>query len=378
MPRLTTLDKCTGCAACRNACPHNAISMKPADRLGSLFPSVDSKVCVECKLCEKTCPVISPIAQRMPMHTFAAWCKDLNENKLSTSGGLATTFSKHVLKRGGIVYGCASQGMEVKHVRIDKIDDAEILRGSKYVQSSIGDVFRLVRKDLRESLQVLFIGTPCQVAGLLSYLRKPYDNLMTVDLICHGTPSLELLRGHVSEKVGKANVSRLAFREHGSFALDVYEGENLIYSSNLWKQRYKDAYYNTFIKGYTYRESCYTCRFSTPKRCSDITIGDYWGLGKEEPFHSEHANAGISVALINTNKGKVFFAEQADKFYKYERPLSEAVNGNPQLKAPKKKDISTKVFRFLFLKSHFSLKAALYTTDFYLLPVYFILNKIRK
>ena len=377
MPQLAKVKDCTGCAACSNACAHGAITMTPIDRLGSLYPQVNNDACVECKLCERVCPALRPVKQRLPQKVFAAWSKDITENKKSTSGGLATIFSKKILQAGGIVYGCSSIGMDVKHIRIDDIKDVDELRGSKYVQSLIGDVYKRVRKDLLSKTQVLFIGTPCQVAGLLSFLRKPYDNLLTVDLICHGTPSLRLLQEHEEKIAPNKKITKVGFRDGGTYSLNLYSDKDLIYSSNLWKKRYEDAYFNAFIKGYTFRESCYTCRYAHKERCSDITIGDFWGLGKEKPFHSDSPNAGISVALVNTNKGAQFLSANADALNLYERPLDEAVNGNPQLKSPKKKTLAMKVFRHLYMKSGFSLKGALYTTDFYLLPVYYILNKIK-
>lgn len=377
MPQLAKAKDCTGCAACSNACAHEAITMTPIDRLGSLYPQVNNDACVECKLCEKVCPALHPIEQKLPQKVFAAWSKDIEENRKSTSGGLATIFSKKILQAGGVVYGCSSIGTDVKHIRIDDIEDVDKLRGSKYVQSSIDDVFKRVRKDLLSKTRVLFIGTPCQVAGLLSFLRKPYENLLTVDLICHGTPSLRLLQEHEKKIAPDKKVTKVGFRDSGSYVLKLYSGNDLIYSSNLWKKRYEDAYYNAFIRGYTFRESCYRCRYAHKERCSDVTIGDFWGLGKEIPFRSESPNAGISVALVNTDKGKQFLSANTDALYLSDRPLDEAVNGNPQLKSPKKKTLAMKVFRHLYLKNGFSLKGALYTTDFYLLPIYYILNKIR-
>lgn len=376
MPKLATLETCTGCAACFNICHVHAIRMIPIGKLGHLHPSIDPMICVECGACERICPILHVVSLKTLSEAYAAWTKNMEDNKASSSGGIATTFAKEVLKIGGAVYGCANKGIDVCHIRIDNMTDIELLRGSKYVQSTIGNILGQVKADLKSGRTVLFIGTPCQIAGLLSYLKRTYENLVTVDLICHGTPSLHLLQQHVLSIASRQQITKISFRE-GGFYLKLYNGSNLIYCSDLWKQRLHDAYYTTFIEGYTYRESCYRCRYAQSQRCSDITIGDFWGLGEKETFKTDHPNAGISVILPNTEKGKFFFNSVKDAFYVYDRPIEEAIEGNDQLKAPKRKNISIKLFRWLFAKG-ISLKVALYLTDFYRLPIYSILNRIRK
>ena len=378
MPTLAGFDKCTGCGACADSCHSAAISLVPQLELGHLYPRVDSSKCVECKACEKSCSVLQDSVElRFPQKCFAVWAKDYDENLRSTSGGAATVFSKRILADGGVVYGCGNDGVLFRHVRVDVTAGIERLRGSKYVQSDVRGAYRNVRKDLTEGRKVLFIGTPCQVAGLRTFLRRDYDNLIAVDIICHGVPSVQLLCNHLERKVRLGDVSKISFRDGGFILRACDKWGKVMYQSNLWKERYEDAYYTAFIKGYSYRESCYSCPYARPKRCGDITIGDFWGLGKLVPFETSHPNAGFSVALANTELGLDFLLSQEDTLYICERQIDEALDGNPQLRAPMKKSASVKLFRCLVRKG-FSLKMALYTTDFYLLPVYWILNKLRK
>ena len=380
MPTLATNSTCTGCAACMNACAKDAITMKPQGRLGHLFPVIDSQKCIDCGLCEKVCTAINSVELKYPKTAYAGWAKNAEENKKSTSGGAASVLARSVLKEGGVVYGCANIGMEVKHIRIDKEEDIDLIRGSKYVQSTIGKIMKQVKQDLDKGLRVLFVGSPCQCAGLKSYLRKPYDRLLLVDLICHGTPSLQLLQEHVRSIIDvKQIVKHIYFRDGSNyeFSLIVKNAEEEeIYRSNLWKNRYEDAYYNTFILGYTYRPSCNQCQFARPERCSDITIGDFWGLGDKESFTPIAKAYGYSVVLPNTQKGMNALEMISGDFYMQEREIEEAVKGNPQLRLPKQLSLNAKVFQWLF-NHGVSHKVSLYIADWYKIPAYKLMNIIR-
>ena len=354
--------------------------MKPQGRLGHLFPVIDSQKCIDCGLCEKVCTAINSVELKYPKTAYAGWAKNAEENKKSTSGGAASVLARSVLKEGGVVYGCANIGMEVKHIRIDKEEDIDLIRGSKYVQSTIGKIMKQVKQDLDKGLRVLFVGSPCQCAGLKSYLRKPYDRLLLVDLICHGTPSLQLLQEHVRSIIDvKQIVKHIYFRDGSNyeFSLIVKNAEEEeIYRSNLWKNRYEDAYYNTFILGYTYRPSCNQCQFARPERCSDITIGDFWGLGDKESFTPIAKAYGYSVVLPNTQKGMNALEMISGDFYMQEREIEEAVKGNPQLRLPKQLSLNAKVFQWLF-NHGVSHKVSLYIADWYKIPAYKLMNIIR-
>lgn len=336
-------EKCTGCMACRNICPRRCISMQEG-KLGHLYPCVDQSLCVDCNLCVKVCPENKPATLAKPVTAFAGWHKDRSEYLSSTSGGAAAAISQQIIKRDGVVYGCSAQRrLKINHIRVDSLSDLTLLKGSKYVQSDIDDCYTRIKTDLKSGRTVLFIGTPCQCAGLQSYLGNDYENLYRVDLICHGVPSQCLLKRHIS-KVSEGQGDYVTFRKGNDMGLRVFDKDkNIIYYSNVWYERYKDAYYNTFIDGYTYRDSCYQCRYARPERCSDITIGDFWGLG-DDIVH-DRVN-GCSCMLPVTQKGLQLIKTSSLELY--ERNVSEAVNGNGQLQHPKKKTRRIALFRRLY------------------------------
>ncbi len=334
---------CTACMACVNVCPKSCISMKQG-KLGHIYPVIDADLCIECGLCIKSCQVNYPLALKSPVTAYAGWHKDIAEYHTSTSGGAAAALSNAVIADGGVVYGCESRkGVKICHVRIDRQEELYRLKGSKYVQSYVGSsTMKDVRSDLNHGLKVLFIGTPCQVAGLKSFLKKDYENLLTVDIICHGVPAVSYLRRHVKRVSGGKGTS-VTFRKGNDMALRVFDasGEK-IYYSNVWRERFKDTYYNAFIDGYTYRDCCYTCKFARPERVSDITIGDFWGLGADLKHDSVN---GCSCILPVTDKGHILL--KGSEMELHERDVMEAVNGNGQLRAPSRLDLRRKIFRRL-------------------------------
>lgn len=360
MNQVCESNKCTGCWACVNICPKHCISMS-IGALGHLFPTIDTSTCVECGLCQKICPSNHPGKKRLPLHTFAAWAKDDEEYKTSTSGGIGSVLARHVIRNGGIVYGCAFlEDFDVRHVRVDNEDDLVLLKGSKYVQSSIKDTYCQVKTDLQSNIKVLFIGTPCQVAGLKHYLRKDYEGLYAVDLICHGVPSIEFLKQHVKEKTGSDKVDYVRFRsESTDYVMSVVVSGVEHHRSNLWKERYQDEYYNAFIDGYSSRGSCHTCCYAGKERISDITIGDFWGLNDDLPI--EHKN-GISCVLVNSEQGIHLFDSIRPSLNCYERNLEEAVRGNDQLRTPK--EVSWRGVLFASLSNIMSLSQAYRIVEF--------------
>lgn len=343
MKEICNISLCTGCAACMNRCPMQCISMHEDNKLGHLYPLIDNGKCIDCGACFKVCPVNRVLELRKPITAYAGWDKSESEYISSTSGGAASAFARYIIRQSGVVYGCAMlSGMEVNHVRIDSLDDIAKLKGSKYVQSTIGMILKNVREDLREGRKVLFIGTPCQIAGIKSFIGEK-ENLYTVDLICHGTPPLAYLRKHILKKTKGIVPDEIFFRK-GAYLLLLLLGGKEIYRSSLFEQRYKDTYYNTFFDGFTYRESCHTCNYAQPQRVSDVTIGDFWGLKDNLPLEHPH---GCSVLLPITEKGRKLIEGIRQEFNLYERTVEEAINGNDQLRHPKEKNFRIKMFERL-------------------------------
>lgn len=334
---------CTGCSSCVNVCPKACISMQ-FWKDGHIYPVVDESKCIDCGLCAKTCPQNKKSELRLPIAAYAGWHTNHVEYLSSTSGGAATAIAQAIIKLGGIVYGCASQkGLQIQHIRIESEADLVRLKGSKYVQSNIGDTFKNVLADLKAGRTVLFIGTPCQVAGLKSFLRNDYDKLYCVDLICHGVPSQHQLKKHIHHVTGdKAKL--VQFRKGNDMGLRLFDSKGeMIYYSNVWVNKFRDSYYGAFIDGYSYRESCYNCRYANPRRVSDVTIGDFWGLSKD--VKHDEVN-GCSCVLPITPKGLELVRMSNLKLIV--RPVEEAVNGNSQLRHPSHKSQRAKLFRWLY------------------------------
>lgn len=321
-------EKCTGCFACMNICPRDAIVCK-TDHNGKTVPDILEDKCIECGMCMKVCPENHPITKKYPTECYAAWSKDEKERKYCSSGGLATEFSRYIIEQGGIVYGAAfDENLTLVHMAAERTEDLEKFKGSKYVQSYTGTVYRDIKEQLKRERQVLFIGTPCQIAGLRGFLGKEYDNLLLVDLICHGTPPMEYLREY-AEKAGKGRkITDISFRGKKNYRLTLYSGDKPVYSV----RNKKDYYFTAFYNGLIARDNCFKCEYSMPQRSSDITIGDFWGLKRSDlriPYSGR-----ISVALINSERGSAFWNRVKERFVYEERPVEEAVNGNGQLRKP--------------------------------------------
>lgn len=352
MDKVCNYRDCTGCGLCAAQCPKKCISMEPGNEFGHLFPKIDSSACIDCALCQKNCPAVNPVEQRYPLTAYAAWSKDEVDYRSSTSGGAAAVLSRHVLSQGGVVYGCAMlPNIDVRHIRIDNVDDLYKLKGSKYVQSNVTDIYPQLRMDVREGRLTLFTGTPCQVAAVKNMFKTQPENLILVDLICHGVPSLQMLKQHVKNVANYPHYDKVLFREgNGTYVVVVIVDGEEVYRRYFNKPRYEDFYINSFFDGYTNRYSCYSCRYACPNRLSDITIGDFWGLGRTIPadYIPEHPH-GVSVMLPSTVKGKDLIKAIASEMNLYERCVEEAVEGNDQLRHPvpfsKRKTLFRKMYR---------------------------------
>jgi len=334
-------------------------------KLGHFYPNVNENACIKCNICRKKCPENDITAGFYSQIAYAAWTKNKEDYLLSTSGGVATALSKYVINKGGVVYGCTVlQNITVEHIRIDKIEDLYKLQGSKYVQSSIIKALPLIKKDISEKRITLFIGTPCQVAAVKKMFKVVPNNLLLVDLICHGVPSNSYLREYIHKdlKIDINEVTDIKFRTPKGFSfIIIYKDKHLCVLKNFWEERYKNLYYETFIGGYTYRESCYICKYANSYRISDITIGDFWGLGNEKEWLNNENIYGTSVVLPITEKGIAIISKLNDKLNLFVRPVTEAINGNGQLRSPKSKDLKIKMFRCLL--SRFSIKKAYYMVN---------------
>lgn len=326
-------NECTGCGACFNICPREAITMIE-NEYGFSYPEIDSKKCINCGLCKKTCPQLNLdiLNWNVPKEVYAMYSKDYNINKSSTSGGIARTFYENIIKLNGIAYGCnnINKDIKIEFIRVEKIEDLKFLQGSKYVQANINNIFIQVKKDILNNRKVVFIGTPCQVAGLKRFLNKEYSNLFLVDLVCHGVPSQKLLWEELrSNNINIKEITKIIFREGKKYEIKVYNEEKEIFC----QLANKNNYLINFLKGRINRESCYNCKFATNSRISDITIGDYWGLDKKCKI-ANMKNDGISLVMINSSKGKELINICKDEMNMEKRSFEEASKENSQLNCP--------------------------------------------
>lgn len=339
---IDILDKkdCCGCSACVSICPKHCITMTE-DSEGFLYPNVDKSICVDCHLCEKTCPVINQGNDREPLAVYAAKNPDEAIRMQSSSGGVFTLLAERVIDEGGVVFGATfNDRWEVVHDYVETKEELAKFRGSKYVQSKIGDSYQKAKAFLKNNRKVLFSGTPCQIAGLKKYLRKDYDNLLAVDFICHGVPSPGVLRTYLQEEIDKESarkggrkntvlhpciplitesdgldckgleIKSIAFRDKRNgwkkygFALGLSKA-SAAGEKNSVLLSYSPINKNSFLKGFLcglyLRPSCHACPAKQLKSGSDITLGDFWSIESLIPEIDD--DKGVSAITINSEKG---------------------------------------------------------------------------
>lgn len=294
-------NECTGCFACQNACPVDAITMTE-EKEGFYYPHIDSDKCIECGKCDRTCPQLKDLEYYSTTRAFYGWSKNSNIRQKSSSGGIFHELATYTLNQCGVVYGAAfSYGETLRlECKSTKEVDLQALMKSKYVQNYIGYAFREIKKDLDSDKQVLYCGTPCQIDGLRSFLNKSYKNLLTCDFVCHGVPSMSLFRQHL-EYIGYKNATSIDFRPKKREWVDNFDIEDGYgrRRSIHWKL---DEYFYSFEKNINLRRSCFNCKHCNGKRAADITLADFWGIYKYAP--NEFDKRGISLILANNEKGK--------------------------------------------------------------------------
>lgn len=324
-------EKCFGCGACAAKCPKNCIKMELDDK-GFDRPRIDTSQCINCNSCINVCPATHIPNQQEPKKVYAAWNTHEEAHRRCTSGGISDALVKTVISEGGIAFGAVfNEDLSVCHMGVNTPYAAERLRQSKYVQSRTLQTYKEVKNSLGEGKKVIYTGTPCQIAGLKSYIGEN-ENLYLVDIICHGTPSFKSLYDHIAyiEKREGKHTDAVFFRESG-LKLILKENGNAFYE----KKSTQDYWYMGFLNGLFYKEACYTCPFATSKRVSDITIGDFWGL--EDRSLDEKAKFGVSVVMVNSEKGGLLFNKISEKLEATERNAQEAIRGNSQLRHPMKR-----------------------------------------
>lgn len=335
---------CCGCNACVQKCPKKCIEMKQ-DKEGFLYPIVNKDLCIDCGLCDKVCPVINQYEERKPLNVFASKNRDEEIRLKSASGGIFSLLANQTIDKGGIVFGAIfNEGWQVEHISIDNHKDVYRLRGSKYLQSQINDSFKSVEKYLKEGKDVLFSGTPCQIAGLKHYLIKDYENLTTVDLVCHGIPSPMIWNDYLKYVIDKnKDFKKIPTSERNSLKISSV---NFREKATGWKrysikitaenkesgQQYtlvnEPGYHNIFMMGFLknlyIRPSCHFCPARKGKSGSDLTIADYWGINRFKPEFDD--DKGVGLVMVNNEKGlKLFNSLETESI---ETSFEDALKGN--------------------------------------------------
>lgn len=370
---------CCGCRACEQICPRNAIEMQE-DEEGFLFPILNKNICNQCKLCSQVCPITNANKTvNKPGVAYAVQNKDKKILNESSSGGVFSVIALNVLRKGGLVYGAAfDENMFLSHIRISDEKELQKLRGSKYLQSDTKVTFEQTKQDLRQGTVVYYTGTPCQIAALKLYLRKEYDNLITSDLVCHGTPSQKIFSTVISHIEKEKNGKIVAY----SFRDKTIGGWSCSSSSSSYKNNAKNvflpynfnmlAYFNAFLQGYIHRMSCYKCPFATQERVGDLTLADYWGIKEYHPEFHEISD-GVSLVLVNNEKAMRFWNSYSNKVIQIESKIEYAQKINSNLREPstyRKERENTYDLAFnhyeIFRKSFLPSNIVLHTVRFYL------------
>lgn len=360
MINISDKTKCCGCSACYNICPKKAISMQE-DNEGFLYPKVIEVYCVKCGLCLKTCPILNKKKDSEVLEIYGAKNKNVEEQKTSSSGGIFSLLANYILDNNGIVFGASyNNKWEVIHKFIDKKDDLDSLRRSKYVQSDMNNTYQQSKKFLDNNKFVLFCGTPCQIAGLKSFLNKDYEKLYCMDIFCHSVPSPKVWKTFLKQNFNINDIVSIDFRSKdfswdNSYLKIILNNKKTYphlpyyirfityfipkkYYMKLLIGFYSISFRKGFLSSLYSRPSCHNCLFKGKKKQSDISVGDLWRISQIAP--QMYDKNGVSVLTVNSKKGKFLFQQiknnlnfttiNFDKMIKYNPYFSTSLTANPK------------------------------------------------
>lgn len=339
---ICEIKKCTGCGLCIAVCPKSCITLEK-NEYGTLKYRVDEEKCIHCGKCHKMCPQNSQNSGHEPIRCYAGWATEPSERVTSSSGGIAAAMYRRILNNGGAVVGACFVNGEFRLKLTENEEDIDRFKGSKYVNCTSKNIFKSVKEKIESGKTVLFIGTPCQVASIKSYIGES-KLLYAVDLICHGAPPQTYFVEHFG--TNKSNIVNVNFRLNGLYRLSIIDkyGHQKIFDGGT------DEYYLSFISGITFSDCCYECRYAKSQRISDITIGDFWGI--DEAIKSKEKVDRVSLVLCNTLHGKQLLDGIPD-IQLIERDMSEALPNNEQLTRPFRRSKDRIKFEKLYPKYGF-------------------------
>ena len=332
---INVSNKCTGCSACVLKCPKQCIRLE-CSREGFLYPIIGQSECINCGICEKVCPVISKSEIYNETKAFAMKNKNTSERINSASGGIFPLIAQFVVKTNGVVFGAAyDQEFGVRHIKVEKEEDIAKLQSAKYTQSIMGNTFIEVQEALSENRWVVFSGTPCQCTGLKLYLKKDYDKLIIVDLICHGVPSPRVWRTYIKWRSNQENDGKLPKRINmrskcSGWSKYSYSTEFDYGNGNISQiPNGQDPFMKAFVGNICLRKSCNQCVAKGVERCSDLTLGDYWGVWSQHPEFDD--NKGTSIVFAHSEKAIEIFNQMKTQLECLEVKVEEAFKENPSM-----------------------------------------------
>lgn len=354
MIQIADKHDCCGCTACQSACPRQCITMRP-DKEGFLYPVVDAAACIDCGLCLKVCPHLNPADSVSPLDLWAAINVDTDERMASSSGGVFSLLARDVLSRGGAVAGAAfAPDWAVEHTIIRSLDELPRLQGSKYLQSRMGNTYAQVKNLLQQNCEVLFSGTPCQIAGLRKFLCKDHPCLLTIEVVCHGVPSPLAWKSYLKEYVGQPQyLLSVSFRSK-SESWKKYNYEFSLKSGDTISQTFHDnPYSQAFLSNLDLRPSCHNCKARSGRSGADITLSDYWGVKHHHPEADD--DRGTSCVLANTPRGlqAVEQLQSTDRLQAIPTRYDWILQGNPSLAHDTSEPSLRRPFMFLLRKCGF-------------------------
>ena len=328
------VEECTGCLGCIDICKVGALDVETMED-GFIYPKIDKDKCVECGKCISVCSFKNPIKKLYPQDTYIAISSDVTNTINSTSGGIFWELANAIISNGGYVCGCVlDQELNPVHIISNKIEDIVSMQGSKYIQSDMSTIYPQINKICQEKKDILFTGTPCQCSAIKLHFPN-YEHLYLVDIVCHGVPSAKIFKKYIEflEKKYEKKVVNYEFRNKdkarwGEFIAKVIFEDG----TEKYIKADEDNYYSNFLKGTIYRECCYQCKYANTNRVGDITIGDFWGIEQvNEKFYSRD---GVSLVLINSEKGKNFLKNLKESVIVSEQTIEQAVKRNGNLSKP--------------------------------------------
>lgn len=332
---------CTGCSACVTVCPNNCIQMK-LDNEKFKYPVIDTEACIECGRCLKNCPAYRPTEFHKNLAVYAATGKEKKDIEKSSSGGAFYLFAEYIIDvlQGYVCGAILDENLNLVHKVVNKLDEVKKMQGSKYIQSDIGMCYNQILDLLQKGNYVLFSGTPCQAAGLKSIVKKGKEHLFTLDLICHGVPSAYAFSDSIQKMYGMGRYDNFSFRQRNKYILSSYS-YSFTKKINAKKTEteairifsFEDPFYQAFLDGKNYRESCYTCKYASPERCGDITIGDC----ANSSDYTRLSGQSLSTIIINTEQGKLLWEKVSGKFEYEIADYKKEVRLNKQLHEPVKR-----------------------------------------